>query len=360
MPQSEQHPDSTPLARKLDFKKQLSIDTHMEIKPWTPNLPRFDPTTTNREFYKQHNIAASRHNSATAHAHANTPQPVKHNLKFEASSSYKDDYKWDAHDAAGALPPSSLTAQSSPKYVPNPAKFCGETSYRSDYKKWAPQTTPKISAESHAPTYTPVKLPLQSETTSRADFKKWPTQPRPSTEVHSPPGYHPSDIPFEGETTTRSDFKVWPMEVSPSPSVVQRPVYVPSMASFDATTTSRADFKILPLPAHVPHSVGVQIVAGQFFELIPRGARAPARGQAIFTTCEDDQASVSIKVLASDGNGAASTLGSFELAGIEPAKAGSPQITVTLSMPEASTLHVAAYDRLGNAGVRHLEIIDQA
>ena len=70
-------------------------------------------------------------------------------------------------------------------------------------------------------------------------------------------------------------------------------------------------------------------------------------GAAVFTTVEDGQTEVAIKVLALD-RGKTDLLSSFELAGLTPLRAGMAQIVVTFHLDEDLVLRVTAHDRLGN------------
>jgi molecular chaperone DnaK len=95
-------------------------------------------------------------------------------------------------------------------------------------------------------------------------------------------------------------------------------------------------------------AVGVQTQGGLLHVLLPRGVALPASRSAVFTTCEDAQTEVAIKVLALDAADDAILLGSFELAGIAPAPTGVPQVVVTLGLSVDGVLHVTAVDRQAN------------
>ena len=94
-------------------------------------------------------------------------------------------------------------------------------------------------------------------------------------------------------------------------------------------------------------ALGVATVGGGFQCLIAQGTAPPTQRAAVFTTVEDGQTEVAIKVLALD-RGKTDLLSSFELAGLTPLRAGMAQIVVTFHLDEDLVLRVTAHDRLGN------------
>lgn len=96
-----------------------------------------------------------------------------------------------------------------------------------------------------------------------------------------------------------------------------------------------------------PLSLGVEVKGGIFKPLISRNTTIPAEESNVFTTAEDNQTSVKIKVYQGERELAEHNelLGEFTMAGIPPAKAGKPHITVNFSIDEDGIVHVQAEDR---------------
>ena len=96
-----------------------------------------------------------------------------------------------------------------------------------------------------------------------------------------------------------------------------------------------------------PLTMGIETVGGVMTKVLPRGTVIPAKKSQIFTTYQDQQTTVSIKVyegeraLVKDNH----NLGKFDLNGIPPAPKGVPQIEVTFEIDENSILTVSASDK---------------
>jgi len=96
-----------------------------------------------------------------------------------------------------------------------------------------------------------------------------------------------------------------------------------------------------------PLTLGIETVGGVMTKVIPRGTVIPAKKSQVFTTYQDQQTTVSIKVyegeraLVKDNH----NLGKFDLGGIPPAPKGVPQIEVTFEIDENSIMTVSASDK---------------
>jgi molecular chaperone DnaK len=96
-----------------------------------------------------------------------------------------------------------------------------------------------------------------------------------------------------------------------------------------------------------PLSLGVETLGGVMTVIIPRNTTIPVRKTEVFTTAEDFQTAVDIKVYQGERPMAADNilLGQFRLEGIPPAPRGVPQIEVTFDIDANGILNVSARDR---------------
>jgi molecular chaperone DnaK len=95
-----------------------------------------------------------------------------------------------------------------------------------------------------------------------------------------------------------------------------------------------------------PLSLGVETLGGVFTRLIERNTTIPTRKSEVFSTAEDDQTSVDIKVHQGEREMARfnKLLGNFRLEGIPMAPRGMPKIEVTFDIDANGILHVTAKD----------------
>jgi molecular chaperone DnaK len=96
-----------------------------------------------------------------------------------------------------------------------------------------------------------------------------------------------------------------------------------------------------------PLSLGVETLGGRMTNLIPRNTTVPVKKSEAFTTAEDNQTAVDIKVYQGERPMAADNmlLGQFRLDGIPPARRGVPQIEVTFDIDANGILNVTAQDK---------------
>jgi len=96
-----------------------------------------------------------------------------------------------------------------------------------------------------------------------------------------------------------------------------------------------------------PLSLGVETLGGVMTVLIPRNTTIPTRKTEIFSTAEDQQTAVDIKVYQGERPIAADNilLGQFRLEGIPPTPRGQPQIEVTFDIDANGILNVSARDK---------------
>jgi len=96
-----------------------------------------------------------------------------------------------------------------------------------------------------------------------------------------------------------------------------------------------------------PLSLGIETLGGIFTRLIDRNTTIPTKKSQVFSTAEDGQTAVSIRVFQGEREMAADNklLGNFDLVGIPPAPRGIPQIEVTFDIDANGITHVSAKDK---------------
>ncbi|MBN2752498.1 MAG: molecular chaperone DnaK [Rhodospirillaceae bacterium] len=99
-----------------------------------------------------------------------------------------------------------------------------------------------------------------------------------------------------------------------------------------------------------PLSLGIETLGGVFTRLIDRNTTIPTRKSQIFSTAEDSQTAVTIRVFQGEREMAADNkvLGQFDLVGIPPAPRGFPQIEVTFDIDANGIVNVSAKDKATN------------
>ncbi|HSV72368.1 MAG TPA: molecular chaperone DnaK [Chthonomonadales bacterium] len=96
-----------------------------------------------------------------------------------------------------------------------------------------------------------------------------------------------------------------------------------------------------------PLSLGIETLGGVFTKLIERNTTIPTRKSEMFSTADDGQTTVHVKVLQGEREIAVHNklLGDFVLSGLPPARRGVPQIEVTFDIDANGILNVSAKDR---------------
>merc|ERR1711967_93482 len=132
-----------------------------------------------------------------------------------------------------------------------------------------------------------------------------------------------------------------------SPSKGVNPDEVVSLGAAIQGGVLTGDVKDVLLLDVTPLSLGIETLGGVSTKLIDKNTTIPTKKSQVFSTAEDNQPAVSIRVLQGEREMANDNkmLGNFELVGIAPAPRGVPQIEVTFDIDANGIVSVSAKDK---------------
>src|SRR5688572_11452197 len=131
------------------------------------------------------------------------------------------------------------------------------------------------------------------------------------------------------------------------PHIGVNPDEVVAMGAAIQAGVLQGDVKDVLLLDVTPLSLGIETLGGVFTRMIDRNTTIPTKKSQVFSTADDNQSAVTIRVFQGEREMAADNtlLGQFDLVGIPPAPRGVPQIEVTFDIDANGIVNVSAKDK---------------
>jgi len=258
--------------------------------------------------------------------------------RFETRSTMQDSYQniWGNHMPKSCRPKSA--------YEPKDWMQPISTTAREAYQSWS---VPKRTAFKPKQAGDPIAQTPTGRSTMQDSYQ--PVNFFVPSKSARPAEQRADQTPFEGTTTSGSSYQAWPI-----PQRYERPK--PRASGWEGgnnpmpNSTYRDMFREIQIAPASQAAVGVQVVGGKFYTMIPRGTRPPSSKKVLMTTTVNRQSSMDIVIVQTSDRQEKSgaILGEFTLDGIVPSSAGVAQVEVTFVYSTDHSLRVSANDVQGN------------
>jgi len=306
---------------------------HKEITPWEPLPQSAELQSTYASHYQQWPLPPRRRTARPQDERPTSAAP------FNARSTMQDSFQsWSGRHSAKACRPQSA-------YEPKDWMQPLSTTHREAFQMWAAPKRqafkPKLAREPAAATATG-RSTMQDSYQPIAFFVP--------TKSAMPAEKRLEATPFEGNTTSRTSYQPWPLPPRHGrPKAKEPQSWMGGSDHAMPQSTYRDMFREIQLVPSQKTAVGVQVVGGKFYPMLPRGTRPPAVKKVMMTTTADKQASMDIVVVQTTDQREreGQIIGEFTLDGIVASRAGVPQVEVTFTYSADNSLRVSANDVQG-------------
>jgi len=312
---------------------QQAVAAHhtKEITPWEP-LPQ---AGDNQSTYSAHYQRWPATNRQSIRPKDERPMTA---YRFETRSTMQDSYQnvWGNHMPKSCRPKSA--------YEPKDWMQPISTTAREAYQRWSVPKQQAIRPKSSAD-------PIVNTATGRSTMQDsyQPVAFFVPSKSARPAEQRLDETTFDGTTTSRASYQAWPIP----PKYVRVKQQAGGWEGQNQpmpNTTYRDMFREIRIMPAAQAAVGIQVVGGKFYPMLPRGTRPPASKKVLMTTTMNRQSNMDIVIVqtADRQEKTGTVLGEFTLDGIVPSGAGVAQVEVTFVYNTDHTLRVSANDLQGN------------